>query len=76
MVFIRRLLNSNSSLFWFFLAEYLHYPISDENDLIEFLHQIDGKQLYEMTYQKDYVPGFGRKGFGRIWSVCIESNMA
>lgn len=54
------------------LAENLHYPISNENDLLEFLREIDGNLLYKMTYQKDYVPGFGRKSFNRIWSICIE----
>lgn len=57
------------------LAENLHYPISNDNDLLEFLQQIDGKQLTKMTYQKDYEPGFGRKSFNRIWTVCIEGNV-
>lgn len=55
-----------------YLAENLHYPISDDSDLLDFLQEVDGDLLYKMTYQKDYVPGFGRKSFNRIWSICVE----
>lgn len=59
----------------FVLAESLHYPITDKNDLLMFLQQIDGKLLYKMTQQNDYVPGFGRKSFNRIWSISIEGTV-
>lgn len=58
--------------YWLFVAENLHYPISDDDDLLEFLREIDAKLLYKMSYQKAYLPGFGRKSFNRIWTVCIE----
>ncbi|XP_055302656.1 juvenile hormone esterase-like [Sitodiplosis mosellana] len=54
------------------LAENLHYPVTNKRDLIKFLNQIDGKLLSKMTFQNDHVPGFGRKTFNRIWTVCIE----
>lgn len=53
-------------------AENFHYPVTNKRDLIKFLNQIDGKLLSKMTFQNDYVPGFGRKTFNRIWTVCIE----
>lgn len=59
----------------YLLAEYLHYPISNKNDLIKFLQQIDAIQFYQETFQQDYVSGFGRKSFNRIWTPCIEGKM-
>lgn len=53
-------------------AENLHYPVTNKLDLIKFLNQIDGKLLSKMTFQSDHTPGFGRKAFNRIWTVCIE----
>ncbi|XP_031622611.1 esterase B1-like [Contarinia nasturtii] len=54
------------------LAENLRYPASNKRDLIKFLNEIDGKLLSKMTFQDDYNPGFSRKTFNRIWTVCIE----
>lgn len=59
----------------YLLAEYLHYPISNKNDLIKFLQQIHTIQLAQNTYQEDYVPGFGRKSFNRIRVPCIEGKI-
>lgn len=53
-------------------AENLHYPAKNKRDLLKVLDQIDGKLLSKMTFQNDYVPGFGRKTFNRIWTVSVE----
>lgn len=57
------------------LAESLHYPVANENDLIEFLKQVDGKVLTKKTFQDDYTPGLGRKTMNRVWTVVVESNV-
>lgn len=56
-------------------AENMHYPVSDVNELVEFLKQVDVKVLSKKTFQDDYNPGLGRKMLNRIWTVVVESNV-
>lgn len=50
----------------------MYYPVSDKKDVIEFLQQVDGKELAKTAFQKLMVAGLGRKTFTRIFSPCIE----
>lgn len=54
------------------LAEYLHYPVDNNRDLLEFLRQIDGKLLTQRTYQDLHITGFGRRIANLIWSTVVE----
>lgn len=53
-------------------AANINYPIENNRDLITLLRQIDGKLLLELTKQKLYVPGLGRKVCGLIWAPIVE----
>lgn len=53
----------------------MYYPITNEDDLVEFLKQVDGASLSKITYQNGYYPGLGRKGLARVWNVIVESNI-
>lgn len=56
------------------VAECLNYTIRNQNDLIEFLQQIDGKLLYNRTYFPEFfTDDVGRKVFNRHWTLFIES---
>lgn len=56
-------------------AESVHYPVSSKKDLLGFLLQADPIKLSQWTFQKDYVPGLGRKEFNRFWTPSVESTM-
>lgn len=58
-----------------FSAENLYYPVSNKNELLTFLKQVDAKLLTEKTFQVFYYPGMGRKTAKRIWTAVIESNI-
>lgn len=50
----------------------LFYPVDNNNDLIAFLKQIDGKVLLEFVPQIVEVSGLGRHVTEFIWSPVIE----
>lgn len=54
------------------LAEYLHYPVDNNRDLLEFLKQIDAKVLTQRTYQDFSNTGFGRRMANLIWATVVE----
>lgn len=54
------------------LAEYLHYPIDNNRDLLAFLEQIDAKVLTRRTYQDFSNTGFGRRMANLIWATVVE----
>lgn len=54
------------------LAESLHYPVDNNRDLLEFLHQIDGKLLTKRTFQDFTNTGFGRRMANLIWATAVE----
>lgn len=56
------------------LAEYLHYPVDNNRDLLEFLRQIDAKVLTQRTYQDFSNTGFGRRMANLIWATVVERN--
>lgn len=55
-------------------AENMYFPVFDENDMLEFLHQVDGRSLSKRAFQASGETGLGRKTFDLVWTPCIEGS--
>lgn len=54
------------------LAEGLNYSVSNEDDLIEFLHKVDAQLLLKRTFQPMIIPANGTKELSHGWTLTIE----
>lgn len=54
------------------LAEELGTVVSSEDQLIEFLQNVDAKLLLKNTHQPLYIPGLAIKAIDLIWAPVIE----